>query len=313
MIRVLEGDVREILPTLPADSFDCIVTSPPYFGLRDYGVEGQIGLESALPEYLDTMVAVCRELRRVLKPQGTFWLNIGDSYAGSWGARGRRETASDDSSWHISQIKNHPKRASGTGIMKMAGLKPKDLMMVPARLALALQADGWWVRSEIVWHKPNPMPESITDRPTSAHKKIFLLTKNERYFFDAAAVREADSGRPSGNGFVRQHRLSYDGRGAEEQWLPGGGRNIRNVWTMATQPFKEAHFATFPPEIAERCIKAGCPASGHVLDPFGVAGTSGLVADRLQRDATLIELNPEYADLARRRISGDAPLFAEAI
>jgi DNA modification methylase len=307
-IRILQGDVRERLAELPPDSFDCIVTSPPYWGLRDYGVVGQIGLEPTLFEYLDTMVDVCRELRRVLKPSGTFWLNVGDSYAAT--SKGSGGTAASSIGNGQGQATN---KGSFYGVrrLELEMLKPKDLCMVPNRLAIRLQDDGWYVRSEIIWAKPNPMPESVTDRPTSSHEKIWLLTKAERYWYDADAIREADNGKPSGNGFVRDERLTYAGRGDPEQWLPGGGRNARNVWTIASQPYSEAHFATFPPDLAERCIKAGCPSGGHVLDPFGGAGTTGMVADRLGRDATLIELNPDYVNLIKNRISQDAGMFAQ--
>ena len=342
-VRILTGDVREVLPTLADDSFDCIVTSPPYWGLRDYGVAGQIGLEETLEAYLDQMTAVCREARRVLKPSGTFWLNIGDSYAGSWGAQSREHAgkhAPNVSALSANQVKAAQIR-SGTGSLARTGLKAKDLMMIPARLAIRLQEDGWYVRSEIVWHKPNPMPESVTDRPTSSHEKVWLLTKSERYFYDADAIREAETvpdwddgtrvfGGVNKHGANAAHGERTTGRvaGARKRGLPprhtqyassdqsgldevprGGGRNARNVWTIATRPFKEAHFATFPPALADRCIKAGCPSGGHVLDPFGGAGTTGLVADRLGRVATLIELNPAYAAMARRRIDADAPLL----
>jgi len=317
-VTIIQGDVRDVLPALPADSVDCIVTSPPYWGLRDYGCAGQIGLEPTLDAYLETMVDICRELRRVLKPSGTFWLNIGDSYAGSWGAQGRAGQMAGRSVVSARQIAAHPRGQTGTGSTKrIPGLKPKDLCLAPARLALALQADGWWVRSEIIWAKPNPMPESVTDRPTSAHEKIYLLTKSATYFYDAEAVKEASvSDHPSGNGFKRDARLSYadanGARGNDDQWIDvGGRRNLRNVWSINSKPFADAHFATFPPALAERCIKAGCPSGGNILDPFGGAGTTGLVADRLGRDCTLIELNQSYVDLSRTRIMDDAPLLTE--
>jgi DNA modification methylase len=337
---ILHGDCRDILPTLAAERFDCCVTSPPYWGLRDYGVSGQIGLEPTMAAYLETMVGVCREMRRVLKPSGTFWLNIGDSYNAH---PGQRKTTD----------KVGPKQLTNGGSNSAPSrhtpdLKPKDLCMIPNRLAIALQDDGWWVRSEIIWAKPNPMPESVTDRPTSSHEKIWLLTKGERYFYDAAAIAEpvavssidrlsqnieaqAGSTRANGgaktNGPMRavinegarkalrsitetRHRSSIPG-GQSLQAEPTAFRNARNVWTVATQPFRGSHFATMPADLAERCIKAGCPAGGSVLDPFGGAGTTGLVADRLGRNATLIELNPEYADMAKRRIESDAGLFAD--
>lgn len=330
-VRFITGDCREILPTLPADSFDCIVTSPPYFGLRDYGVAGQIGLEPTLDGYIETMAVVARDLQRVLKPGGTFWLNLGDCYAAN-------------RSYQVSQTK-HGAHDFGTSnaVRVPAGLKPKDLCLVPARVALRLQADGWWLRSEIIWAKPNPMPESVTDRPTSSHEKVWLLTKSEKYFYDADAIREAESvpnwddgsrtfGGVNKHGANAAHGERTTGRiaGPRKRGVPprhaeygssdqsglddvgrGGGRNARNVWTIATQPFRGSHFATMPPELAERCIKAGCPAGGHVLDPFGGAGTTALVADRLGRDATLIELNPEYRQMGADRVTGDAPLFTE--
>lgn len=306
-IRIIHGDCRDVLPTLASDSVDCVVTSPPYYGLRDYGVAGQIGLEPSMEAYLDAMVGVCRELRRVLKPTGTFWLNIGDSYAGSWGAQSHRVTESDNASWHGSQIKNHPKRASNTGSIRDAGLKPKDLMMIPNRIAVLLQSDGWYVRSEIIWHKLNPMPESVTDRPTSSHEKVWLLTKSSKYFYAAEAIAEpaeragdwncANPPEDAPYSMARRHQV-------------GETRNARNVWPIASQPFRGSHFATMPADLAERCIKAGCPASGLVLDPFSGAGTTAMVADRLGRNATGIELNPAYAEMGRDRVA-DAGMFAD--
>lgn len=500
-VTILPGDCRRVLATLPDAHFQTCVTSPPYFGLRDYGVDGQIGMEPTPDAFVEELVAVFRAVRRVLRDDGTLWLNLGDSYAGSWGAQSREHAgkhAPNVSALSANQVKAAAIRASGTGsLSRTPGLKPKDLMMIPARVALALQAPyysgritreadrvwlaamldgegcfyihrrlagqhagdgyyrqqdnysaafevantseaivqrcfdltgvgaisrqekdrrqplfrwtvrsneakalireiypylvakqqqariafgvsssgkdagpawqaikllhagsmtdvdypappschehGWFLRSEIVWSKPNPMPESVTDRPTSAHEKVFLLSKSERYFYDAEAIREAEAvpnwddgtrvfggvnkhganlahgdrttGRlamPRKRGIPPRHEgyESSDQSGLDE--VPRGtGRNARNVWTMATRPFKEAHFATFPPELPERCIKAGSRPGDHVLDPFGGAGTTGLVADRLQRHATLIELNPEYAAIAERRIAGDAPLLSE--
>lgn len=334
-VTILQGDVREVLATLPGDYFDCVVTSPPYWGLRDYGVVGQIGLEPTLAEHLTIMVEVFNQVRRVLKPSGTLWLNYGDCYAttpnGKSAAAYKAEGADDRT------FRDKPFSTIG-GV-----LKPKDLCMIPNRLAIALQEAGWWVRSEIIWHKPNPMPESVRDRPTSAHEKVWLLAKSERYFYDADAIREplaassiarlgqpnlenqAGSLRANGgaktNGAMKAVRFGGDkGQGEHgaaarpasgNEWEGGQGANARNVWSIPTQPFKEAHFATMAPELAERCIKAGSPAGGLVLDPFGGAGTTGLVADRLGRHATLIELNLSYIDIARRRIEGDAPLFTE--
>ncbi len=330
-IKIMVADVREALASLPDESVNCIVTSPPYWGLRDYGVPGQLGMEPTLGEHIETMVAVFREARRVLRKDGTCWLNYGDCYAndGKWGGSSGGK--------HVGALHGN----TGIGRNKViSGLKPKDLCMVPNRLAIALQDDGWWVRSEIIWHKPNPMPESTRDRPTSAHEKIWLLTKSARYWYDAVAVRTpcADpaggkmpdgwdtgpgahgsvhrQGREKGRKTDKQRGHSRRHAGFNDRWdaeQQANGANLRNVWTMNTAAFSEAHFATFPPELAERCIKAGCPKDGTVLDPFGGSGTTGLVADRLGRNAILIELNPEYAEMARRRIEGDAPMLVDVV
>ena len=331
MIDIITGDCRAVLAELPPSSIQCCVTSPPYYGLRDYGVAGQMGSEPTLAEYITEMVSLFREVRRVLRDDGTFWLNVGDSYArnpskGTTGTPNGRNTAAMGYS-------------GGAGLPDNA--KAKDLLMVPARLAIALCDDGWYLRSDIIWHKPNPMPESVTDRPTSAHEHVFLLTKAARYFYDAAAIRQplADasysrlaqdvegqegSHRANGgaktNGTMKAVRFggnkgqgehgSAARRASGNEWAPQTETaNARNVWSIATQPFSGAHFATMPPDLVERCIRAGTKPGDVVLDPFGGAGTTGLVADRLQRSAVLIELNPEYADLARRRIRGDAPLL----
>ena len=408
MIRLLPGDCRDVLPTLEAGSVHTCVTSPPYYNLRDYGtaqwdggdanclhtmlvsyrsstlgastggrseathlrsieaqatpyrdtcgkcgarrIDRQIGLEATPDEYLQTMVEVFREIKRVLRDDGTVFCNMGDGY------------------------------------------QDKQLLMMPARLALALQADGWWLRSQIVWAKPNPMPESVTDRPTSAYEMVYLLAKRSRYYYDNEGVRETSvSEHPSGNGYARPERLSLGGRGQSEPWQVQSHRNLRNVWTIPTAPYSEAHFATFPPELAERCIRAGTsergccaqcgtpwvrttetervrhpqpPGKGKgqhmvpgaevsqsscfrtglvpittttgwrrgcqctprrsflvaesedvtpctVLDPFAGAGTTLLVADRLQRDAIGIELSPSYTTMAMERVRRDAPLLAD--
>lgn len=494
-VALWRGDVREMLAAMEPDSVDCVVTSPPYWGLRDYGVEGQIGLEPTLGEHLAVMVDVFRAVRRVLKPSGTCWINYGDCYATSPNGRSAAEVKAagkDDRTFRDkpfstigaiyapayektarvgkSQNKGNTAPAHGGRVMAGGFLKPKDLCMVPNRLAIALQDNGWWVRSEIVWAKPNPMPESIRDRPATAHEKVWLLSKSgiatcwrhsdgrwawsvpapdyrwhhpdgrctndlpapdyrwrntktmeevvsERdgpewrridlwrrvnswegydYFYDAPAVRqgaapasfqrwaqdiEAQNGSHRANGGKKTNgtmkavggRTTYgrhtlgnaipeaqrrgklddtaaaaaavgasSGRrmaGFNERWdatektrasdvadprhsghinhtgidaVERGSRNLRNyepaplaVWPIATKPFSEAHFATFPPELAERCILAGCPKGGLVLDPFGGSGTTAMVALRHGRRAALIELNPDYADMARRRIERD--------
>ena len=322
-VRVLVGDCRELLSSLPAESVQTCVTSPPYFGLRDYGVAGQIGLEATPDAFVAELVAVFREVRRVLRDDGTLWLNLGDSYAGGGGGNYGNKIAPDHGQ-HIANVRNRPQWLSAVG------MKPKDLIGIPWRVAFALQADGWYLRSDIIWHKPNPMPESVTDRPTKAHEYLFLLSKSERYHYDAEAIAEpaayggvltggeyAPPGQdPHSNARPSVERGGFNGK---TNALPGreafrairDTRNRRTVWTVATQPFSGAHFATFPPALIAPCILAGSRRSDTVLDPFGGAGTTGLVADRLGRDAILCELNPTYAELARRRITDDAPLFGD--
>ena len=300
-VKILIGDCRDVLRRLPDASVQCCVTSPPYFGLRDYGVAGQIGLEPTPDDFVAEMVAVFREVRRVLRGDGTLWLNLGDSYSTD-GRKGRSHMGTGmNSAYSTWSVRGGP------------GLKPKDLIGIPWRVAFALQADGWYLRSDIIWHKPNPMPESVTDRPTSAHEHVFLLSKSARYFYDAEAVREANS-----NPDLAECITPRKDRSGNGEWQPGtggrmgsvrDGRNLRNVWTVATKPFSGAHFATFPPALIEPCVKAGCPKGGTVLDPFGGAGTTGLVADRLHRNAVLIELNPDYAAMAERRIAREAGML----
>lgn len=304
-MKLLVGDCREHLQFLPSESVHCCVTSPPYFGLRDYGVEGQLGLEATPDEFVAGMVEVFREVRRVLRDDGTLWLNIGDSYAGSWGAQGRRETPATLSR---AQIINHPKRASNTGSVRGYGCKPKDLIGIPWLLAFALRSDGWFLRQEIIWHKPNPMPESVRDRCTKAHEQIFLFTKNERYYFDHEAIAE-EAKFPAGAGNKRSYQIPGQ-RPGENSNLGGSvhkigpreKRNKRSVWSVTTKPCKEAHFATFPPDLIEPCILAGSPPGGTVLDPFFGAGTTGMVAVKHGREVIGIELNPEYADIAYKRV-----------
>lgn len=360
---------------MPDESVHCVVTSPPYWGLRDYGVAGQIGLEPTLPEHIDLLVDVFREVRRVLRGDGTLWLNYGDAYAGSWGAQSREPGEAGKDRYNASKISANQIRAAqkrtGTGsTSRTPGLKPKDRMLLPARVAIALCDDGWWLRDEIIWHKPNPMPSSVQDRTTPAHEMVYLLAKSQRYYYDAAAIRESRTsdedaktfrggsyvgGEPGKRAVTGNRRIKIPGGwdtgsgghgtinrsgrtsakykdldvaaatnkstarrvdGFNDRWDAAeadsdGKRNKRSVWTVAPDPFKEAHFATFPADLIEPCILAGCPKGGMVLDPFGGAGTTGMVADRLQRDAILIELNPEYAAIAERRIRGDAGMFAD--
>jgi DNA modification methylase len=365
-VRVLEGDCREMLGTLPDASVNCVVTSPPYFGLRDYGtasweggdpycdhkqatarndgrraqvgafhgsaaidsdkgamnyrgicgkcgaarVDSQIGLEPTPEEYVAELITVFREVHRVLKNDGTLWLNLGDTYAGG-GNGGGGSFASERANWRVVPPRSGQRQ-------KVNGLKAKDLVGIPWRVAFALQADGWYLRQDIIWSKPNPMPESVTDRCTKAHEYVFMLSKSARYFYDADAVAEPaiysgltgqdESGFKNAANFAGFNDR-WDAMEKAEQC--SGTRNKRSVWTIATRPYSEAHFATMAPELAETCVKAGTRPGDTVLDPFGGAGTTGLVADRLNRNAILIELNPEYAALARDRVAADAGMFGE--
>lgn len=307
-IEILQGDCRDVLGSLPDGSINCCVTSPPYFGLRDYGVEGQLGLEPTPDEFVAAMVEVFREVRRVLRDDGTLWLNLGDSYARN-PAKGTTGTPNG---------RNLEKMGYSGGAGVPSGLKEKDLIGIPWRVAFALQADGWYLRQDIIWHKPNPMPESVTDRCTKAHEYIFLLSKSERYYFDAEAIKEPATGRPSGNKGkswgTNETRVRADGAGKVEttRGIPYAGaetRNRRSVWTVSTKPFKGAHFDTFPPDLIEPCVLAGCPVDGTVLDPFFGAGTTGLVAQKHGRNCVGIELNPDYIAIANERL-GLAPVSA---
>ncbi len=306
--RIIEGDCREVLRSLDARSVQTCVTSPPYFGLRDYGHDGQLGLEATPDEFVTALVEVFREVRRVLSDDGTAWLNLGDSYAG--GGRGDGAEAAKQKTNHGSLGFPRQKPPSG--------LKAKDLIGIPWMVAFALRADGWYLRSDIIWAKPNPMPESVTDRPTKAHEYLFLLSKSRSYFYDAGAIAEsAVSDHPSGNGYARDERLSYadanGARGQSEPWANvGGTRNRRSVWTIPSSPFPGAHFATFPPKLIEPCILAGSHPDDLVLDPFAGSGTTGMVALRHGRSFVGVELSPTYAQLARDRIVADCPLHNDA-
>ena len=291
------GDSLTVLQTLSAASVQCCVTSPPYWGLRDYGHDGQIGLEETPDQYVARLVAVFAEVRRVLADDGVLWLNLGDSYAAGCmsGKQGKNSTTGHNKGHSRTKLKSRK---------PSKGLKPKDLVGIPWRVAFALQADGWYLRSDTIWHKPNPMPESVRDRPTKAHEYVFLLSKSARYFYDQDALREPDCGRASGNDFKNRQ-----GAAGGAPWQPGSGRNARSVWAIPTQPYSGAHFAVMPPALAGRCIKSGSRVGDTVLDPFSGAGTTGMVARRLRRQYVGIELNPEFADMARRRIDSDAPLL----
>jgi DNA modification methylase len=361
MNRIIQGHCLEVLKTLPNESVHCCVTSPPYWGLRDYGtakweggskdcnhvvggqvnqtkdigtgrdgvyssgvrpgadvsiclkcgarrIDAQLGLEKTPEEYASKMVEVFREVRRVLRKDGTLWLNLGDSYAAN-------------RTYQVPQTKDvNTKRGQGEfNNMPMAateGCKPKDLVGIPWLMAFALRSDGWYLRSDIIWHKPNPMPESVTDRPTKSHEYIFLLSKSERYYFDSKSVAEPCSypgegkwGQGSAKGYI--DNPEFPARKLHE-YVSGETRNIRSVWSIQTHPYSEAHFATFPEKLIEPCIKAGCPERGIVLDPFMGAGTTAVVARKLNRNYLGIELNPAYIQIAERRIEKEIGLLFEA-
>ena len=338
------GDSLEILKTFPEESVDCVITSPPYFGLRDYGCEGQIGLEQTPLEYVVKINDIFREVKRLLKQTGTLWINLGDSYSGSCKGRNADGSAnikavaiSKQSKGQMSGIikkTRFDKWRSGTDESIQVSLntpksynnefKSKNLIGIPWRVAFALQGDGWYLRSDIIWHKPNPMPESVTDRPTKAHEYVFLFTKSSKYFYDADAIKETaitSENRP--DGIIRDREYNYNSKqkvireskkrgefngktnglkGREAFRAIRDFRNKRSVWTIPTRPYLDAHFAVFPEKLVEPMIKAGCHVNGIVLDPFSGSGTTCLVAKKLNRNYIGIELNPEYLEMAENRI-----------
>ena len=373
MINFLQGDVFDKLKELDDNSIDCVVTSPPYWGLRDYGtasyeggdpnckhsitdgtvdaknnklierpdrasdkkncvkcgakrIDKQLGLEPTYQEHIQNIVELFRAMKPKLKDSATIWLNYGDSYAATVNGTKVKDMKKN---LQKNRIENKGKT---NGVYDDRGfidkpfstiqghLKPKDLVMIPNRIAIALQDDGWWIRSEIIWHKPNPMPESTKDRPTSAHEKIWLITKSKKYYYDADAIREPVkeiSKKRVQYGLKHKHPNNIGvaippvntEKMGERFCNSDGKRNKRNVWTITTKPCKEAHFATFPKDLIEPCIKAGCPEGGVVLDPFGGSGTTGIVAKSLNRTAILIELNPEYIEISKNRIDKEFGMF----
>ena len=354
MIDFLQGDVFDNIKKLDNNSIDCVVTSPPYWGLRDYGtasyeggdpncqhtitdgivdnknnklierpdrasdkkncvkcgakrIDKQLGLEPTYQEHIQNIVELFRAMKPKLKDSATIWLNYGDSYAATVNGTKAKDIKNDDRGFVDKPFSTI-----------QGSIKPKDLVMIPNRIAIALQDDGWWIRSEIIWHKPNPMPESTKDRPTQCHEKIWLITKSKKYYYDADAIRE-----PVAQGTIT--RLSEKNLKNQKGSSRGNGgmrsngnmkavgnietKNKRNVWTITTKPCKEAHFATFPKDLIEPCIKAGCPENGIVFDPFGGAGTTAIVAKLLNRKSIMSELNPEYIEIAKKRIEKEFGMF----
>ena len=311
------GDCIDSMKSMPAQSVHTCVTSPPYFGLRDYGMDGQIGLEDTPDAFVARLVEVFREVKRVLRDDGTLWINLGDSYASFRDGKATPDTTRGDSNGTLVPKGSAKNRSAKT--FAGTSVKHKDLIGIPWRVAFALQADGWYLRQDIIWHKPNPMPESVTDRCTKAHEYVFLLSKSPRYYFDNQSIKEpaihsgrivkatgADS-KNANAGFGSDTKVGF----TNKDTLVSETRNKRSVWTVTTKPFKGAHFATFPPNLIEPCILAGAPIGGVVLDPFGGSGTTAGVAIKNGRSAVLCELNPEYAALAPNRVRAIAGATAD--
>ena len=321
--HIYAGNAAEVLRSLPSECVDCVVTSPPYYGLRNYGVDGQIGLEASPEAYIARLTDVFRECRRVLKPSGTMWIVIGDSYAGSGRGKGERnhKNRKQSPAGYVGELFDKPYRVEG--------FKNKDLIGVPWMLAFALRADGWYLRQDVIWSKPNPMPESVRDRCTKAHEYVFMFSKSANYYFNHSAILEPakydgrkkltrgaskkyvcqpvpDAAGASGTRTGTGLQIQSISRGGDRYFLGRDGqfvRNKRSVWSVATKPFKGAHFATFPPDLITPCIMAGCPAGGVVLDPFMGAGTTAVVAKSLGRNYVGVELNGEYVKIADERIA----------
>lgn len=310
MDQIHNKDCIQGMKELDANSIDCCVTSPPYFGLRDYGTDGQIGLEATPELFVAKMVEVFTEVKRVLKPEGTLWLNLGDSYNGS--GKGRPEGSAEFSSKQKTNI-----GANVNMPTRIAGLKPKDLIGIPWMVAFALRSSGWYLRQDIIWHKPNPMPESVTDRCTKSHEYIFLMSKSAKYYYDHECIKvdsitpsDSKSGQSFGskNGKNNTNYLAQSNE-VGKKWEYSEKANKRSVWTVTTKPYSESHFATFPEDLIVDMIKAGCPENGTVLDPFMGAGTTGLVAKKLNRNYIGYELNENYITIANKRISYAMGLF----
>lgn len=316
--EIIVGDNRQSLKDLPDNSVQTVVTSPPYWGLRDYGEKTQIGLEETPKDFVEQLCVVFDEVWRVLKDDGTLWLNLGDSYAAFRDSKAIPDTLRDGDGTAVAQASNR-----NPSNLRKAGLKHKDLVGIPWRVAFALQERGWYLRSDIIWHKPNPMPESVTDRPTKSHEYLFLLTKSPKYFYDNKAILEPvsdvslaraeygwDSDRPS----TKNASMGGSGIHVEKmgnRFVNPEGRNKRTVWTVTTKSYKEAHFATYPPDLIEPCILAGSKEGDTVLDPFSGSGTTGEVALKYGRNYIGLELNPDYAKLSEKRISEAIGMFGE--
>jgi DNA modification methylase len=307
-IKIYQGNCLDTLKKIESQSINTCITSPPYWGLRDYDESEQLGLEETPEEFVNNLVEVFREVKRVLRDDGTVWLNLGDSYSSGGRTTTTNQSLRGDKNYGVTR----PKPSKG--------IKPKDLIGIPWRVAFALQADGWYLRQDIIWHKPNPMPESVKDRCTKAHEYIFLLSKSVKYYFDNEAIKEDSIYAPDKTHEVEREKGYYKGKWSNpEKGSRHDGsfkairekRNKRSVWTIATKPFKGAHFATFPPDLIKPCVLAGCPEGGTVLDPFGGSGTTALLANGHNRNAILCELNEEYIKIAKERLAPDGDLFTD--
>jgi len=317
---IYNDNVFSVLPTLPKKSVQCIVTSPPYWSLRDYHHEHQIGLENSVTDYIEKLVEVFRLCRDILKDDGTLWLNIGDTYVGGKGKSGSPDAGKQKDRVEKKQSFSKPHQSIGgynkvrpadnMSLLKQLFLKPKDLIGIPWRVAFALQADGWFLRNDIIWNKPNAMPESVTDRCTKSHEYIFLFAKSKSYYFDHESIKEKCS--------LRGYKVSWTKRkekGEDIRQIYKGARGVRfgvqnnlmrnkrSVWNVSTNAFRSEHIAAFPPELIKPCILAGCPPGGIVLDPFAGTGTTGAVCERIGRDSILIELVDSYCSLIPQRIN----------
>jgi len=304
-IKILQGNCLDRLRDLPEKSVNTCVTSPPYFGLRNYGITDQLGMEETPDQFTENLVKLFREVRRVLRDDGTVWLNLGDSYCSINGyARASPE-------FQRKGRNNAPANNRSLSELHKANIKTKDLIGIPWRVAFALQADGWYLRQDIIWSKPNPMPESVQDRCTKSHEYIFLLSKSPKYYYDNEAIKEKvkqDWGtrdRSSGK-YHNEGTGLQPHSGLEKSYET---KNKRSVWSVSPMPYKEAHFATYPPELIKPCILAGCPEGGTVLDPFGGSGTTAQVSNNLNRNAILCELNPEYVEIAKGRLQESLGMF----
>ena len=305
MVEIIQGDCLKSLRNLAPKSVNTCVTSPPYFGLRDYGDEGQLGLEETPEEFVENLVKVFKEVKRVLRDDGTVWLNLGDSY-GQQKGKGFNTNAKEG---YTNRVQEMQKKYGD--IKVKTGLPAKNLIGIPWRVAFALQQDGWYLRQDIIWHKPNPMPESVRDRCTKSHEYIFLLSKNKKYYYDNEVIKEdaKNNGKEISlgeksfsKGQAKGKNVQESGNALNDTYTVKPKRNKRSVWTVTTKPFKGAHFAVFPIDLIEPCVLAGCPEGGTVLDPFSGSGTTGLVAKNNNRNAILLELNPEYIEIAKARI-----------